>query len=215
MLSENWQKWSAEDISRWLNPHQNDPETPKQPELERQKCAESVPEMAHEDAPQTQPKEVEVRQNYEQTPIPQIVELTAGDLLKHCPTPNHDPLELWTMSHDALLSLLGQCPVQCVGSASDEIRIIGDTNLASAILQRLPPDFLVKATLHTHDIDLHERLDIILRAPVSHSVLEEELNRHKHLLGRGTTSPSTKVLAAFLGVTEAAIRKARSRAKVD
>lgn len=264
MLRETRLGWSEEDISRWMNPLQSSTVEPKRPDPECQKCAETVPDVAHQEVPQSPKEEVEARQNLGKTPYPHpvkrsaedfkktdqeyqkcagsmpdvahqeapatpselvevrqnlgklpeshLVELSSTELLEHCQKPSHDPLQGWTLSLDALESLLLQCPLHCISSDHAELKIIGDTNLAAAILLRLPMDYRVRVIVHTHDIELHGRLDILLRAPLSNTELVEELHRHVHLLSPGTTSPSTKDLANFLGVTEAAIRQARTRA---
>lgn len=137
------------------------------------------------------------------------VTLPAAELLSRCQTPTHDPLSGWSLDINTLQVLLIQCPIIGSGASPESLRIIGDTNLAAAILSRLPADYPVTITLYSGHGMLLDRLDFILRAPTSTAAIERELSRHTHLLPGGTLSDSD--VAAYLGVSESAIRKARSR----
>lgn len=180
--------WSDADIAAWLDVPPSITEELAQPPA-------SQPTHDHDTATSQQSSST--------------ILIPASELLSRTEKPTHDPLAGWLLDPDILQALLLQCPIFGAGTTAEDVRITGDSNLANAILARLPGDHLVPVTIC--NARLIDRLDILLRSPTAADAIEHELSRHAHLLPAGILRDSD--VAGYLGITEAAIRKARSRAR--
>lgn len=200
--------WLENDIAQWLNPTAIGP-VPSTGKPATEPPPSQLPDASppHDAPPPPRPTRVE--SDPATHGQPSTITLPAAELLSHCETPTHDPLAGWSLDSNALQALLTQCPILGSSGNLESLRIIGDINLATAILSRLPPDYPVTVALYGGANILLDRLDLLLRAPTSTEAIEHELSCHTHLLPSGTLRDSD--VAAYLGVSEAAIRKARSR----
>lgn len=138
----------------------------------------------------------------------------AGALLAVCPTSNFDPLSRWLLSVEVVQALAHQVPVQAVEEAGG-LQLTGDTELAYAVLRRLPADAMVPVLLHSEAPPaLIEHITMIIRAPTDWDNVLHRVSSLAPVMGIPNSPKYIEALAAdLLGVTTEAIRKRRQRSR--
>lgn len=149
-----------------------------------------------------------------QPPLPTLEFEQAGVLLAACPAPNFDPLCKWELSHESLLALACQAPVQLLKSDMKVI-VSGDTSLAHAILSRLPYETQVPALVHASPtLSLISDLSLTLQPSCRTTDLERRLVGLSQTL---QTKPPHKNLAELeskvTGLSMSTLRQRRRRAR--
>lgn len=195
MLRPTSLDWSREDVEAWLD-------TLTKPEASSRQAPPPEPIV---NTQTTAPPHTEDKAPH------RTLSMTALELLERIGRQDHDPLAGWDMSTEALEDLLLQIPLIGHGSSSEDLCLFGDISLASAILSRLPPTYQLDIKLLSSSRPLHSRLDILLRSPRAMDKIESELSKLGDLLPDKRMRDAD--LAAYMEITESAIRKARSRAK--
>lgn len=199
--------WAEEDITRWLPA----PSVPAEMSHVEEHVAEpqTSPTADEKNKPEVKNEETVKKPDPSPDKLSLTVAYTAKQLLQCCKSITHDPLSGWVLDKQTLQSLLIQCPIFVDGFDLQALRIVGDTNLANAILKRLDPDQTVPVTIFDGHAQLIDRLDVLLRSPNSSAGITNELARHTHLLPKKKLRDQD--VAEYLGISEAAIRKARNR----